>query len=466
MSLLKTTICREILFCVVFLIIPRSVFSSVTEEQNADSVTITFVSNSGIIITHGDIKIAVDALTEGMHNSTHVDPSSNAVNEMHTCQGLFEDIDIILISHEHSDHFQADVVGKNMECNPQAITLCNEAVAQSMSNYENYEQIKDRIKISVPQEYGTITDTIHGIGIKTFRIKHATPMFSSIINLAFLIDINGYRIFHGGDSRGEYIEELEAYPLYEENINLAFLHIDFFNKGANENPEEGYKKEEKYIAADSIILIHNYPAYLNGGHDIIDALSTVTQNIFVFDNEYQTMSVKITPSSAEEPPKLTEQTVLFEKGWNLFSLCVEPMHWQIDSLFSDILPHIIAIKDFENSYLPGRKNFTNTLQTLEYGKAYFINMDQNGAFSISGILFSCEKNGQVSLGQGWNLLGMPYSESYFVSEFPDIIQNIVQIKDFDSFYKKDNPFSNLNTLTAGKGYLLEVNTPCLFYCNK
>jgi len=443
----------------------NALFAQETEETVNDSITVTFLANSGIIITYGDVKIAIDALYEGMHNSTHVDPSTNALSDMNSCSGLFSDIDIIAISHEHSDHFDADVVGKNMECNTNAVVLCDEAVGTMLEDYANYNAIKDRIQVYMPQENSFIIDTLYNISVKIFRFKHGMSFFSSMVNLAFLIDLDGYKIYHSGDTHGEYIDEFEAFELYKEDIDLAFLHINMFD-GESDDPEAGYALVEEYISPDSIVLIHNYPANLNGGHDVIDALSDETQNIFVFDEEMQTLKIPHKASGSITELKM-EQIIEFREGWNLFSLYVEPNTLLIDSVFAAITDNLVAVKDFDQSYVTGRDDFMNTLAYIAYGKAYFVKVDSDLLFSLYGDEFTCEKNGAVQLKNDWNLIGVPFiGEFSFPSDFSGIENSINLIKDFDTFYMPNNIFSTLKEVTSGQGYLLKMNGESSMFCEQ
>ncbi len=255
------------------------------ESFKEDTINITFIANSGFILSWGTHKIALDALFEGSHTGMHVEPSTEAISGMQACEGEFQDIDLVCVTHEHSDHISTDIVSENLLCNNEAYVICDSIVAKTLKENELAGQTGSRIIERTPDLYCSITDTINEIPVKIFRFRHGKSMFYDLVNLAFLIDINGTRIFHAGDAQGEYLEELEELHLETENIDIAFLHLDFMYASVDGQVSEGLEKVKRYLSPDNIILMHNNPSYLNGGYDIIDSVRNEFPNIFIFDDE-------------------------------------------------------------------------------------------------------------------------------------------------------------------------------------
>jgi L-ascorbate metabolism protein UlaG (beta-lactamase superfamily) len=81
----------------------------------AEPVTMTFVVGSGYIVSQGDFKVAVDGLT-----SLETPAATQAM--MAAARPPF-DVDLILVTHSDSDHFNASLIASNMAANLQAVLI-------------------------------------------------------------------------------------------------------------------------------------------------------------------------------------------------------------------------------------------------------------------------------------------------------------------------------------------------------
>jgi len=255
------------------------------ELQSEDTLTLTFIANSGFILSWSNHRIAMDALWEGYHTGMHVEPGAEAITMMKTCRDLYSNLDLITVSHEHLDHVSTDILGEHLLCNTEALVLCDSIVANAFEEFAQYSLVKGRVLQSNPPENSSSSDTIHDITIKIFQFHHGRSNFYNIMNLAFLLDLNGTKIFHAGDAQGEYPEELESLNLEEENIDIAFLHVDFMYASVDGRVSDGLEKVLQYIDPKNIVLVHNKPSYLDGGYVVVDSVKNRFPNIYIFDNE-------------------------------------------------------------------------------------------------------------------------------------------------------------------------------------
>ena len=256
---------------------------------------IKYIANEGFLISSKGKKIALDAFFEGYHSGDHVEPSLELINKMKNCQPPFDSIDLITISHVHLDHVSVNIVGKQLECNTKGIVVCDNMVGNMMKSCSHYEQIKDRIKIiSIPWSSAQ-KDTISGIEYQVFRTQHAMEQFKSIINLGFVINVNGIKIYHSGDSFGEYIEELENFKLSNENIDIAFLEYEFL-KTPDVVPDirTGLEKIRNYINPKYIVLMHVEPYQNNNVAALCDSIVNEFQGVFFFKNSMDSISFNFT----------------------------------------------------------------------------------------------------------------------------------------------------------------------------
>ncbi|MFQ3578999.1 MAG: hypothetical protein SNJ71_02525 [Bacteroidales bacterium] len=88
------------------------------------------------------------------------------------------------------------------------------------------------------------------------------------------------------------------------------------------------------------------------------------------------------------------------------------------------------------------------------------------AINSSNIKFTdCKesKTNKISLKAGWNIIGCPIEGSTDLNVALHSIMNyVISVKDFDSFYHKDNPafLNTLQKLEWARGYLINVSQAC------
>jgi L-ascorbate metabolism protein UlaG (beta-lactamase superfamily) len=74
-----------------------------------DSISVTYIANCGFLIEIDSNKILVDGLFKRGHNR-YPTPDSTVQKLLVSNQDPFNDIDLILVSHVHEDHFEKEMV--------------------------------------------------------------------------------------------------------------------------------------------------------------------------------------------------------------------------------------------------------------------------------------------------------------------------------------------------------------------
>ena len=226
----------------------------ITTLHAQDSCKITYISNEGFLIeTHGK-KVLIDGLFDHIDESWCDSPTEQTVALMKASAAPFDRIDLIAITHNHRDHFNDQVVMKHLLSNPQAMVICPKQVSEVLSVHPDYEKVLTRIIDLTPPEYQDSTLVVSGIPIRVMRLEHSHYMeedpntgtmrnrHRDVENLGYLLDIDGLRIFHCGDTN----------PLNdEESIDIAFLERMFVAYG-----KEGTDIINNYIQPDYIVFMH------------------------------------------------------------------------------------------------------------------------------------------------------------------------------------------------------------------
>jgi L-ascorbate metabolism protein UlaG (beta-lactamase superfamily) len=114
-----------------------------------------------------------------------IDPGSYTINE----QVKEKDVDLILITHEHPDHFHIESLKKILENNPKAVIFTNDGVGKLLMEAEiKYEVLQDKI----PKDFS-------GVEVEAHDCKHEEIFqdFGQVLNTGYFID---KRLFYPGDS--------------------------------------------------------------------------------------------------------------------------------------------------------------------------------------------------------------------------------------------------------------------------
>ncbi|MBN2011125.1 MBL fold metallo-hydrolase [candidate division KSB1 bacterium] len=277
------------IFIVFFCIFPYQAIGSYFTEPNAtDSIAVTFIINAGFLIKSPHKKILIDAFI-----ARHPDTPPSALNEqIENAYPPFDNVDLILVTHPHADHFSAVSIGEHMRNNSNGILVGPQEVHDSMErNCDNYEQIKDRIIARSPYR-STVSLTVNSIPIKIFQLDHDGVK----TNNGYMIDMEGKIIFHPGDAE-PYLENYSPYLwLKQEKIFIAF--INYWYLIDDEHSVEGKQIINRYLNYDYLVLMHHSLASSAYLIQAVAELDPLWPNVFVYEHSLEPkIFVPIVPDS-------------------------------------------------------------------------------------------------------------------------------------------------------------------------
>lgn len=185
----------------------------------ADSVRITYVGNEGFLIESAGRKVLIDALYRaGVSGYVVHTPGVRKLLE----QGLppFNDLDLILATHYHADHFDPDAVGIHLLSDRRAVFITTTQAATQMESYKGYRNIQARVRGLLPEEGQDQVAEYNGIRVRALNLHHGRGR--QVENLGFLIEVDGRRFLHVGDTEVT-PAELAAYHLADQSIDFFFV---------------------------------------------------------------------------------------------------------------------------------------------------------------------------------------------------------------------------------------------------
>lgn len=267
-----------------FLLTINLICTSCFGQQKID---VTYIANSGFLIETDNKSIIIDGLfKQGWE--TYLTPSDSVVFNIVNQRTPFNKSNLMLITHNHGDHFDPTMVVDYLLNNEENILIASPNVTNAVLQHSEYKKFGGQIVQLDKLNREKNDTTIQGIRVRSFFIQHDSR--PQIENVGYLIEINKLKLFHSGDYNGSEIVEFEKLQLQNENIDLAFLNFYGFW-----NTKEEREFTEKYINPKQIALMHIPPAEIGSVQDSVDLIDdfidiavferSMDRKSFVFDGK-------------------------------------------------------------------------------------------------------------------------------------------------------------------------------------
>ena len=188
-------------------------------------IEVTFLANEGVLISTHEKKVLIDALFDNP-NPDYAAPPKDMLERMVAGRAPFDDVELVLVTHNHPDHFSASLAARFMESNPNAVLMAaDDAVSVLKENVKEWRHVQNRVFSFDLKPGATAERTVKGIAVRIFRTLHSGDL-ESPHNLMYLIKMKGRTIFHEGDSDGK-LATFKDLGLEKEEIDLALVHFWF-----------------------------------------------------------------------------------------------------------------------------------------------------------------------------------------------------------------------------------------------
>ena len=212
----------------MFLLILMSMLGSACAGSHVQQTSVLYVSNEGVLVTSGDKKILIDGIYAGIDRYLPADAFSRLKNG----EAPFDDIDLILATHAHFDHFDPRQVAKYMAQNPHTAFLSTGEAVQELIKVDPSLEKRATAFDLVPGESREVK--INGIQVNAYFLTHGiNEAGEMVLNLGFLAILDEVKVFHSGDMDVNVVsvDDLKAYGLPGQQIDLAFtFHTAFRNQ--------------------------------------------------------------------------------------------------------------------------------------------------------------------------------------------------------------------------------------------
>ena len=198
----------------------------------------------------GSTTILIDALPKSKY---YANPSDTLTARIMNGIPPFEGVDYVLVTHDHPDHFNAELISRFLLNHPAAQFIASSGTCSKL----NGDSITGKDLSGLDLELGE-HQTIRGGGadIVVLRLSHGAD--AGISNLAYVVRSNGYTFVHVGDARlsdnEEYLRRLDW-----KSYDVDLLFIEFFD-----HSDETRDIIEKMIKPNYVVLMHIPPGEEDG----------------------------------------------------------------------------------------------------------------------------------------------------------------------------------------------------------
>ncbi|MCX6560686.1 MAG: MBL fold metallo-hydrolase [Candidatus Aminicenantes bacterium] len=220
---------------------------SCSGSRLAAPLQLTYLANEGVLLSCGGTKVLIDAVLDKPHPDYRA-PAPDILAKMMKGEAPFDGVDLLLVTHNHPDHFEAPLAAKFMVASAKTVCVAPADAVAELRKAAEWAKIESRV-VSLDLKVGEKTSRdIGGIPVKALRTLHSGDR-EAPMNLVLFIDLGGWRIFHEGDSP-EKIEAIRAFGLGSKPVDLALVHFWF----PLEPNAAKFLQEE--LAPDHIALMH------------------------------------------------------------------------------------------------------------------------------------------------------------------------------------------------------------------
>lgn len=178
-----------------------------------NEVRVTYIANEGFLIQSGPDKVIIDALFHDDALDYCDVPSAELLQQIESGRPPFANIDLLLVTHAHVDHFDAASVARFLEHNRRCRLVCPGPVRDALqATAPDYAVIQDRIHVPLSDADAINTTTFNGLRVTALRLRHGAYFIkdeqtgqeydrhADVVNFGYVVELSGNLVLHVGDA--------------------------------------------------------------------------------------------------------------------------------------------------------------------------------------------------------------------------------------------------------------------------
>lgn len=225
------------------------------------TIRIMLIANAGILIDYQGQQILIDALHEG--HRLYPGTSPETVQALLDGRLPFKDIQALLFTHNHIDHFSARLALAVLHRHPEAAFISDESSAAALlqlnqTTSEGFDRSRIQTipwKSPVPGAPGAPTEwqpsersrfTVGAFEIEAISFEHEGRRFVDIANIGFLVTVGGRSILFPGDARIS-ADNFAAVTRQAKPVDAAVVMFPYIATGRGQNLVRDVLKPHRLI---------------------------------------------------------------------------------------------------------------------------------------------------------------------------------------------------------------------------
>lgn len=187
---------------------------------------LTYIANAGVMVQVHGKKILFDPLTKP-GNELYKDTEPVVRDRLLKNEAPYENIDLILVTHHHRDHFHDESVYAMMIAQPQAVLISTPEVLRRVKALD-HSGILDHSRFAAPELalYGEAVLTVKDMTLRIRSTLHDGEDYQDVENFVFLLDA-GFKVAHLGDSKPAYENFMDLWHAKTEGIDLLIVNFPY-----------------------------------------------------------------------------------------------------------------------------------------------------------------------------------------------------------------------------------------------
>jgi L-ascorbate metabolism protein UlaG (beta-lactamase superfamily) len=212
-------------------------------------VSITFLANEGVMLSSGGDKVLIDALFQ-KYETGYAVPADSTQAALTAARSPFNDVDLVLVTHRHGDHFHPAPVAAHLRANPRATLVTSRQVIDSLrSRVHRDAAVTPRLLARTTAPGTRRREEINGIVVEMLGLPHGGRRHRGVEHLAYIVELGGRRVLHVGDT--DISEDAFApFRLDTARIDVALLPAWMVTS------REGQRVIERWIRPRQVVAIH------------------------------------------------------------------------------------------------------------------------------------------------------------------------------------------------------------------
>ena len=214
------------------------------------TLEVTYIANQGVLIAAGSTQVLIDGLHREYRSSYPFLPEPYR-EQIEMARPPFNEIDVILVSHAHLDHFHPESVARHLTHNTDATLVSSEQVVDEVKARQEYSAVASRVKTITPPLTQRVATVAAGVQIEVLGIGHGrSGRHASVQNLGHIVKLGGKTLLHIGDASTDDDAIFDALNLEQSAIDIAFLPVWFLTS------DDGAAIVRQHIKPKHIVAIH------------------------------------------------------------------------------------------------------------------------------------------------------------------------------------------------------------------